>query len=68
MAEHATYFADDKARRIYMTKKILSRIFCYFFLTIFALFLLAPFVMMVVGSFINYQSFPDFSTSADFEY
>ena len=68
MAEHAAYFADDKARRIYLTKKILSRIFCYLFLTIFALFMLAPFVMMIAGSFVNYASFHQFSTTGKFEY
>ena len=68
MAEHAQYFADDKARRVYLAKKILSKFFCYFFLTIFALFMLAPFVMMIAGSFINYDSFHKFSISADFEY
>ena len=25
MAEHAQYFADDKARRVYMAKRILSK-------------------------------------------
>lgn len=68
MAEHAQYFADDKARRIYLAKKILGRIFCYLFLTIFALFLLAPFVMMVAGSFINYDSFNAFTNDGKFEH
>ncbi len=66
MAEHAMYFADDKARRIYLTKKIVSRVFTYLFLTIFALFMLAPFVMMVSGSFINYPKFHDFIDSGKF--
>ena len=68
MSEHAMYFADDKARRVYMTKKIISRVFVYLFLTIFALFMLAPFVLMVAGSFINYESFHEFSNKADFSY
>ena len=68
MAEHAQYFADDKARRVYMAKRIISKFFCYLFLTVFALFMLAPFVMMIAGSFINYNSFHEFSLSADFEY
>ena len=68
MAEHAQYFADDKARRVYMAKQILSKVFCYLFLTIFALFMLAPFVLMVSGSFINYESFHKFAVSANFEY
>ena len=68
MAEHATYFADDKARRVFMAKRIISRVFVYLFLTIFALFMLAPFVMMVAGSFINYQSFHAFSLDAKFSH
>ena len=68
MAEHATYFADDRARRIYLTKKILGKVFSYLFLTLFALFLLAPFVLMIVGSFINYESFHQFSLYGKFEY
>ena len=68
MAEHATYFADDKARRIYMTKKILGKVFSYLFLTLFALFLLAPFVLMIAGSFVNYTSFHNFTVEGKFEY
>ena len=62
------YFADEKARKIYMTKQILGKVFSYLFLTIFALFMLAPFVLMVVGSFVNYESFHKFSVEADFSY
>lgn len=68
MAEHAMYFADDKARRAYMTKQIISKVACYLFLTIFALFMLAPFVLMVFGSFIHYRGFYNFSTTANFEW
>ncbi len=68
MAEHAMYFADEKARKAYMTKQIISKVFVYFFLTLFALFLLAPFVMMVIGSFINYESFSLFSQSGNFQF
>ena len=49
MAEHAMYFTDDKARRVYLAKKIISKVFVYLFLSIFALFMLAPFIMMVAG-------------------
>jgi len=66
MAEHAMYFADDKARKIYLAKTIISRFFVYLFLTIFALFMLAPFVLMVVGSFVKADSFYLFSKNADF--
>ena len=68
MAEHAMYFTDDKARKIYMTKTIIKKVLVYLFLTIFALFLLAPFVMMVVGSFINFESFKLFSSTGNFSY
>ena len=67
MASHEMYFADDRARRVYLTKQILSKIFVYLFLTIFALFLLAPFVLMVTGSFVNYESFENFKNFADFK-
>ena len=68
MAEHAMYFADEKARKVYLAKQIVSKVFVYFFLTLFALFMIAPFVLMVAGSFINYESFHEFSVSADFSY
>ena len=68
MAEHAAYFADEKARRIYMTKNIIKKVLIYLFLTIFALFLLAPFVLMIAGSFVEPESFKQFSLSAKFEY
>ena len=67
MAEHAMYFADDKARRIYLAKSIISKVFVYLFLTIFALFMLAPFVLMVTGSFVHYEHFDNFSNYADFK-
>jgi len=68
MAEHAMYFTDDKARRIYLTKKIISRVFVYLFLSIFALFLIAPFIMMIAGSFISADSFHKFTLNGDFSY
>ena len=68
MAEHATYFASDKERRIFMAKKITGQVFSYLFLTVFALFMLAPFVLMVVGSFVNHTSFYEFSETANFEW
>ena len=66
MAEHATYFADEKSRRAYLAKQIVLKVLVYLFLTIFALFLLAPFVLMVVGSFVNAENFYQFSLKADF--
>ena len=65
MAEHAAYFADEKARKIYMTKKIVSRVIVYAFLTLFALFLLAPFILMIVGSFVRADKFEAFTTSTN---
>ena len=66
MAEHVSYFADEKSRRLYLAKQIFFKVLIYLFLTIFALFLLAPFVLMVVGSFVNADSFYKFSLEADF--
>lgn len=59
------YFADDKARRAYMTRKILSNVFVYLFLSIFALFLLAPFVLMIVGCLVNADNFERFKDTAE---
>ena len=67
MAEHATYFADEKARRAYLIKQGILKGLVYLFLTIFALFLVAPFVLMIVGSFVNAESFYQFSINADFK-
>ena len=66
MAEHVTYFADEKSRKAYLTKTIIKKVLVYLFLTIFALFLIAPFIIMVVGSFVNTESFAKFSNTADF--
>jgi len=67
MAEHATYFADESARRAYLAKQIVSKIFVYLFLSIFALFLVIPFVLMITGSFVHYEHFDNFATYADFK-
>jgi len=67
MAEHATYFADEKSRKAYLAKQIVLKVLVYLFLTIFALFLVAPFVLMVVGSFVNAENFYQFSENADFK-
>ena len=67
MAAHEMYFADDKARKAYMTKKIVSNVFVYLFLSLFALFLLAPFVLMIMGSFVNAENFENFKNYAEFE-
>lgn len=67
MAEHAAYFADEKARKAYLAKQIVLKILVYLFLTIFALFLIAPFILMIVGSFVNAENFYQFSVRADFK-
>ena len=67
MAEHATYFVDEKSRKAYLAKQIVLKVLVYLFLTIFALFLIAPFVLMIVGSFVNAENFYQFSARADFK-
>lgn len=67
MAEHASYFADEKSRRLYMIRQGILKGLVYLFLTVFALFMLAPFVLMVVGSFVNAQNFYQFSMNANFK-
>jgi len=66
MAENAMYFADEKARRLYKARNVILKTFVYLFLTVFALFMLTPFVFMVLGSFVNAESFKEFSNSAKF--
>lgn len=65
---HEMYFADDRSRRAYKARQIILKTLVYIFLTIFGLFMLFPFVIMVVGSFVNAESFKSFSTSADFSF
>ncbi len=62
------YFADEGALRRYKAKRIISRVFLYFFITFFALFMLLPFVFMLVGSLTDADSFELFKSSADFRY
>ncbi len=66
MAEKAMYFADEGARIRYKIGTIIGKVFLYTFLTIFALFMLTPFVFMVVASFMNPVSFNAFVDRADF--
>lgn len=68
MAEHAMYFADEGALRRYKARKIIVNILLYTFITLFALFMLLPFVFMIVGSLIDAKSFQQFTNSADFSY
>lgn len=66
MAEHAMYFADAKAQRIYRIRTIIIKVLLYAFLTLFAFFMLAPFVIMVIGSFVDADAFNTFENTADF--
>lgn len=68
MAEHVQYFVDEKSRRIYMARQIILKVLVYLFLTVFALFMLAPFIFMVVGSFIEPQNFKEFTEKGEFQY
>lgn len=61
------YFADEGALRRYKAKKIASSIFLYTFVTLFALFMLLPFVFMLVGSLTDAESFDEFTKTANFE-
>ena len=56
MAEHALYFADQGEARKYKIKQIVLKTLVYLFLTVFALFMLLPFVFMIITSFNNYFS------------
>lgn len=61
------YFADEGALRRYKAKKIVSAIILYTFVTLFALFMLLPFVFMLVGSLTDAESFDEFTKTANFE-
>lgn len=50
MANHEQYFASESARKRWLAGFIISRIFIYGFLTLFALFILLPFWFMIVTS------------------
>lgn len=66
MAEHAMYFADEKEQRIYLAKTIIKKVLVYAFLTLFALIMIAPFVIMIWGSFVDAPAFNQFENEADF--
>lgn len=66
MAEHAMYFANDSELRKYKIKNVILKVLLYLFLTIFALFMLLPFVFMIAGSFIDADAFEKFTLYADF--
>lgn len=68
MAEHALYFADERSQRLYKIRVIVLKVLVYLFLSLFALFMLAPFVIMVLGSFIEGKAFENFEDTANFAY
>ena len=50
MAEHEMYFATPEQLRAYKARRIIGQVILYTFLSIFALFILFPFVYMIVTS------------------
>lgn len=62
------YFTDEKQLKNYQARKVISGILLYTFITIFALFMLAPFIFMIIASFIDAESFNMFATTGDFSY
>lgn len=68
MAEHAMYFADERAQRMYKIRTIVLKTLVYLFLSIFALFMVIPFVVMVAGSFVEAKAFDKFENTANFAY
>lgn len=66
MAEHAVYFANEAQLRKYKIKNVVLKVLLYLFITIFALFILLPFIFMIVASLIDAASFERFKASANF--
>ncbi len=66
MAEHVMYYKDKSEYRRFKAKQIVKKVLVYLFLTIFALFLLTPFLFMVISSFINADAFTKFTSFSDF--
>ena len=60
------YFASAGQAKKYKIINIIKKVLVYFFLTIFALFILTPFLFMVIGSFIDADAFEKFTVYADF--
>ncbi len=57
MAEHETYFATAKQMRRYKANHILHNILVYGFLTIVGIFIVIPFIYMIIASFRNPEAF-----------
>lgn len=61
------YFTDERAQKMYMIRTIILKTLVYLFLSLFALFMIIPFVVMVIGSFIQPNQFNEFQLHATFE-
>ena len=51
MAEHEVYFASEAQMRRYKAQKIITQVLLYGFLTIMGLFIVIPFLYMIITSF-----------------
>lgn len=51
MAEHEVYFASEAQMRRYKASKIITQVLLYGFLTIMGLFIVIPFLYMIITSF-----------------
>ena len=51
MAEHEVYFASEAQMRRYKAQKIITQVLLYGFLTIMGLFIVVPFLYMIITSF-----------------
>lgn len=60
------YFANESERKSFMVRNVIVKIFVYLFLTIFALFMLTPFIFMLISSIIDADAFELFTLNADF--
>ncbi len=67
MAEHAMYFADAGELRRFKARQIIIKVLLYLFLTIFALFMLLPFIFMIMASLIDASAFERFTLYAEFD-
>lgn len=66
MAEHAMYFANESELRRFKARQIIVKVLLYLFLTIFALFMLLPFLFMIMASLVEASAFEKFTLYADF--
>ena len=57
MAEHEVYFASERQLRIYKTRRIITQVLLYSFLTLVGLFILLPFWYMIITSFKSTAAF-----------